>query len=241
MNATRRKPSRGSANESEAAYNQIKELILRGKVEPGEVVSILYFSHLLQIGRTPVTSACQRLEAEGMLSIIPKKGVLISPLTINDVRDLYEAREAIEVYIGERAFQNITASDTDELRQCIEKQKVMADRGDAFGFMKEDAYFHKYILQRYPNKTLLSLYDMMNDRIFIVGVMNSKSPARIRESIREHEEIVDAILASDRERFLKVLSKNILRGYYFMAGFSTPSQPVSMGAAGNLPSALPIY
>ena len=225
MNARRKSP-RSGANESEAAYIKIKELILRGKAEPGEIVSILYFSQLLKIGRTPVTSACQKLEAEGMLRILPKKGVLISPLTISDVRDLYEAREAIEVYVGERAFPNITASDTEELRQCIERQKEMAEREDAYGFMTEDAYFHKYILQRYPNQTLLNLYDMMNDRIFIVGVMNSKSPARIRESIREHEEIVDAIVASDKAHFLRVLSKNILRGYCFMAGIEMPERPV---------------
>ena len=204
-------------NESETAYVKIKELFLRGEIEPGEVVSILYFSQLLNIGRTPVTAACQKLETEGFLRIIPKKGVLITPLSISDVRDMYEAREAIELYIGERAFANITKEDIEDLENCILRQKKCEQNEDAFGFMKEDAYFHNCIMRRYQNRTLLSLYEMMTDRIFIVGVRNSKNPARMHESIEQHIEIVDCIRKKDKENFIKVLGANILRGYVSMA------------------------
>ena len=209
-----------SLNETENAYYRIKEMILSGQIDPGQIVSILYFSQQLQIGRTPVTGACQKLEAEGFLTILPKKGVLISPLTINDVRDLYEAREAIESYIGERAFDNITADDVEILKNCIEKQKECEKRHDAYGFMKEDNYFHLFILERYSNKTLLGLYKMMNDRIFIIGVQNSKKPNRIRAAIQEHNDMVAQIEKGDKAEFLRLLSDNILKGYYSFCAFT---------------------
>ena len=205
-----------ASSESENAYHQIKDLILRGKVEPGEFVSILYFADLLEVGRMPATIACQRLEVEGLLSIIPKKGVLITPLTINDVRDMYEAREAIELYMCERAFPNLTASDISALEDSISRQLICEKNEDAYGFMKEDTFFHRYILKRYPNATLLGLFDMMTDRIFIVGVKNTKNPKRMHSSIEEHKHIVACIKNGDLKGFLETISSNQMQGYVAM-------------------------
>lgn len=203
----------GKISDSDLAYNRIKEMIIRGQIEQGQVLSVLYFSELLNLGRMPVTIACQKLEVNGFLRIIPKQGVLISPITINDARDLYEAREAIEMYLAERAFANITAEDIVELEKSIARQEEFGAAGDAYGFMEEDTYFHRYILQRYPNRILIGMHHTMTDRIFLIGVHNSSNPARLQESIDNHKRQIACIKAGDKQGFLREVSANQVCGY----------------------------
>lgn len=208
------------ASASEQAYNRIKEMIIRGQIEQGQVLSVLYFVDLLNLGRTPITIACQKLQVDGFVRIIPKQGVLIEPITITDAQELYEAREAIELYLAERAFEHITEADVAILEESIQRQIERSNCGDAYGFMEEDTFFHRYIMERYPNKILMKMHHNMSDRIFLLGVKNSSNQKRLQESIENHRRQVQCIKAKDKQGFLQEVAANQISGYQFAASFS---------------------
>ena len=203
--------------DSDIAYERIKDMIIRGQVEQGEVVSVLYFSELLGLGRMPVTVACQKLEVDGFLQIIPKQGVLITPVSVNDARELYEARLAIETFMAEHAFDNLIDDDVRELEESIKRQEELCNIPDPYGFMEEDTKFHRYILERYPNSILMSMHHNMTDRIFFIGVKNSEHVSRMLQSIEDHKKMVAAIRNHNKEEFLSSVAANQISGLQFVA------------------------
>ncbi len=200
------------------AYQTIKDMIIRGQIEQGDVLSILYLADLLNIGRTPVTIACQRLECDGLVRIIPKQGVLINPMTVNDVRELYESRIAIEIFLADKAFEYFNKADIETLEASILRQHTLGEKEDAYGFMEEDTYFHRYIIGRYPNKTLMGMHHNLTDRIFLFGVRNSTNRTRLFQSIESHQRMVQALKEKDRNKFLAEIELNQMSGYIFNTG-----------------------
>lgn len=198
---------------TQIAYKIIKEKIVNGQLKQGEVISISAMAKKLNISRTPITYACQKLENDKFLTIAPKQGVIINTITINDAREIYELRAAIESYSAKRIFPNITEKDIDYLEDSYTKQVKAVEKKDIHLFMSEDINFHKYLLAKYENSHFFSIIDNLFDRAFLLGVESCKNPVRLKESLNEHRRIIDCILNNDKNSFVEEVEKNILNGY----------------------------
>ena len=203
-------------NHTEHAYKLIKEKIIKDEFKRNTVVSILSLADELNIGRTPVTIACKQLEHEGLLKIIPKRGVLINPLTADDVRELYESRIAIEIFLAGKAFNFISEKDIQVLEASVVKQKEYCEKRDPYAYIEEDTFFHRYILERYDNKILMHMHHNLSDRILLFGIRNSRSQERVLNAIATHEAIISAIKSQERTEFLKQLEFHFVSGYSFL-------------------------
>ncbi len=199
-------------NLSIKAYDEIKRRILSGELRQGQAISINAMADQLSISRTPVTNACQKLEYEKLLTIVPKQGVIINTISIEDACGIYELRAAIESYNAKRVMDMLTDEDTRILKQSIQKQAAAVEAGDARTFMDEDHFFHKYILGKNMNRELLSVIRQLYDRAYMLGIKNSLS-ARLTESIKEHRHIVEALERKDRQAFADAIEENILNGF----------------------------
>ena len=142
-------------NLSHIAYEKIKEKILSGELEQGKAFSINQMAEKLQISRTPVTNACQRLENEKLLKILPKQGAVINTISIETARGIYELRAAIESYNARKVFDLLSDSDIIYLEDSVLKQKEFSKDGKIKEFMDEDSAFHRYILEKNRNKELV--------------------------------------------------------------------------------------
>ena len=201
---------------TEHAYKMIKEKIIKGELKQNAVVSILSLADELNTGRTPVTIACKQLEYEGFMSIIPKQGVLINPLTADDVRELYESRIAIEVFLAGKAFSFLDSEDIRILKDSVLRQKIYCEQKDPYAFMEEDTFFHRHIIEKYDNKILMNMHNHLSDRILFFGIRNSKSQERTRSAIATHEILINAIESQERGEFLKQLEFHFVSGYSFL-------------------------
>lgn len=207
-----------SQNLSEEAYKAIKEKIVNGELKQGEVISISAMAEKLKISRTPVTNACQRLEFEKFLTIIPKLGVIINSITIDDAREIYELRAAIETYSAKRAFENITNEDIDYLKKSLEKQIEYINKKDIYNYMKEDTNFHKFLLTKYKNTQFFTILNTLFDRAFLIGMKSSESFDRLIATIKEHEKIILALEKKDKDAFVEAVEFNIINGYTSLTG-----------------------
>lgn len=136
---------------TEKAYRIIKNDILYGKFKQNEVISINALSDELGISRTPITNAFQKLELEDFVTVLPKQGVFVKPITITETREIYELRAAIETFSAKRAFDMINEENIEWLKESVKKQKKFLEDEDYQSFMVEDVDFHKYILEIYKN------------------------------------------------------------------------------------------
>jgi DNA-binding GntR family transcriptional regulator len=195
------------------AYVQIKEQIVSGRLKQGQVISISAMAKQLGISRTPLTYACQKLEHDKFLTIVPKQGVIVNTVTVTDAKEIYELRAAIEGYSASRSYNNFSVSDIDYLEKSLDKQLAAVEKHDIHAFMVEDNQFHKYILSKYENTQFLSLINTLYDRAFLLGLQSCQNPVRLQQCIQEHRNIIDALKDTNREAFLKSLDENILNGY----------------------------
>ncbi|MBP2642659.1 MAG: transcriptional regulator, GntR family with sensor domain containing protein [Firmicutes bacterium] len=203
---------------TQLAYKLIKEQLVSGQLKQGEVISISAMAKKLNISRTPVTYACQKLESDKFLNIVPKQGVIVKTITINDAREIYELRAAIESYAAKRGFANITENDINYLEDSYSKQVQAVGENDIYSFMLEDINFHKYLLTKYENSQFFSIVNNLFDRAFLLGVESCKNPLRLAESIKEHHRIIDCILRKDKTGFVDEVERNILNGYTSLTG-----------------------
>lgn len=213
MNIDNKEESNNLSSLTQIAYKIIKEKIVNGELKQGEIISISAMAKKLNISRTPITYACQKLEHDKFLTIAPKQGVIINTITINDAREIYELRAAIESYSAKRIFPNITQEDIDCLEDSYKRQVDAVEKNDIHLFMSEDIKFHKYLLSKYENSHFFSIIENLFDRAFLLGVESCKNPVRLKESLNEHRRIIDSILNNDKNSFVEEVEKNILNGY----------------------------
>ena len=201
-----------SKNLSQIAYEQIKEMILSGELKQGQAFSINAMTERLHISRTPITNACQRLESEKLLTILPKQGALVNTISIETACGIYELRAAIESYNAKRVFHLLDGSDVSLLETSIEHQKIHAASGNIKEFMDEDSAFHRHILEKNRNEEILSTINGLYDRAYMLGITNSKG-MRPNRSIEEHEKILDALKKKNVQAFADAIEENILNGF----------------------------
>ena len=205
-------------NLSEKAYMDIKEMILNGSLKQGEIISINSMTEILDISRTPITNACQKLEFEKFLTIVPKHGVIVNSITIDDAREIYELRAAIESYSAKRAFDKITQEDIEFLKDSLEIQRGHMESGNVYDFMKEDTNFHKFLLEKYNNSQFFSIVNTLYDRSFMASLESGEKLDRLSNNLKEHEDIINALENKDKEAFIDAIEVNILNGYINLTG-----------------------
>lgn len=198
-------------NLSLEAYNKIKEMILIGELKQGQAVSINAMADKLEVSRTPVTNACQRLEYERLLTIVPKQGVIINTISIEDACGIYELRAAIESYNAKKIVDSISSDDIKILQESINKQTTYAEARDRRSFMNEDTFFHRYLLNKNPNTEWSFVINPLYDRAYLLGIKNSTT-SRLLESIEEHKVILDALKRRDSQNLAASIESNILKG-----------------------------
>lgn len=199
-------------NLSTLAYEKIKHMILSGELQQGQAISINAMTETLQISRTPITNACQRLEYERLLTILPKQGVVINTISLEAACGIYELRAAIESHNAKRVLDQLTDNDIAVLQASVEKQAKYAKEGNCLAFMDEDTFFHRYILDKSVNYELLSVINQLYDRAYILGTKNIHG-SRMDQSIDEHRKILEAIEKKDRQGFADAIEDNILHGF----------------------------
>ncbi len=201
-----------ATNLSQTAYEQLKQMILSGELKQGQAFSINAMADKLQISRTPITNACQRLESEKLLTILPKQGALVNTISIETACGIYELRAAIESYNAKRVFDLLDETDIAYLEESMARQKDYDKAGRSKAFMDEDTAFHRHILEKNRNDEILSTINGLYDRAYMLGITNS-SGMRPAQSIAEHEKVLQALKCGNRQAFADAIEENILNGF----------------------------
>lgn len=198
---------------SQLAYHKIKEDIMEGIFKQGELISIAALSSHFEISRTPITIACQQLEYEGFLEILPKQGVIVKSVSLSEAREVYEVRAAIEPYCARKAFSNFKEEDIRFLEESYLRQEQAVFEKDSRAFMKEDLVFHQYLLSKAENARFLAILNGIYDRLYLIGVINLEGASRLRESLVEHRGIIECLIQRDHDGYVEQTERHISTCY----------------------------
>jgi DNA-binding GntR family transcriptional regulator len=195
-------------NHAEIAYERLKSAIVTLAIAPNTPLNEAIICEELGLGRTPVHQACHRLALEGLVQIVPRKGLLVPPLSVDDFLDLVGARRINEPACAALAAERITEAELEELATLVADSKRLAREGLA-GLIARDQRFHEIIATASRNRVCAGFVKNLNDRSARFWALSLSNNAHRAEAIEEHERIVDALERRDAKRAEQMMRDHI--------------------------------
>ena len=160
--STARTGSRVSLREQ--AYTTLKRRILNCELRPGETVTVSRLAVLLRMGRTPVSQAVDRLMLDGLVDVMPRKGVVVSPVSLDHLVQIIEVRLMNEGQAARWAAQNASRAHIRQMQENIRKMHKASAMRDVAELIALDSEFHKLIASAARNAILSDILGNLHDR-----------------------------------------------------------------------------
>ncbi len=179
------------------AYDDIKGRILSLELRPGQFLNEATLCELTGLGRMPVHQAIHRLQAEGLIEVIPRKGLVVRSDSLNDVLELLEARMAIEPNAAALAAERIGKDRIGELRALLARSRGLIARNQRAAYRVLDRAFHVAIVEGAGNRILAATMRPLHDRSDLIWGLRVMPDEALGITQREHEAVLGAIVARD--------------------------------------------
>jgi DNA-binding GntR family transcriptional regulator len=210
------------SNLSVDAYAFIKELFVNGdRYDPGDKISVEELSRELGVSRTPLWGAINRLEAEGIVEIVPRQGVYLINYDPERAIEIYIAREALEGMVARLAAERINPRQLASLRDSLDQQRECVKMGDTERYRAAAMDFHRQIVKIAKNQTLEKLLDSVYARMQAMRLQTKYFPTRLPETCDDHEQLLKAFETRDADKaehearqHIQALSAEIRRVLY---------------------------
>ena len=198
-------------NKNEIAYQKIKEMIFQEIITNNSGISENSLVEKLNMSRTPIRSALQRLNFEGIIRIVPNQGIIIQELSIEEAREKFDLRAAVELYIVKKTIDLVCEEDIDNLCDILHRQSVAYSKKDFYAFLKCDMEFHTYFLKYYKNKSMSDIMFNFRERFYTLSLrgLKKRNDRQMEEALKEHHDIVSALEKHDFVATINLVEKHI--------------------------------
>lgn len=195
---TAAKADAGRRSLREVAYDELRARIIGLELAPGTRLIERDLAEELAVSRIPLREAIQRLQRDGLVVVVPRRGAIVSPFTVDDVRDLFDVRESLEVLAARLAAERADSAGLEALAAQLDTARRATERRDKAAIAAANAGFHTRIVGLAANPLLESLLQPLEARTQWLFHLTNDRDAGVQ--CREHEELLDAIAAHDPER-----------------------------------------
>lgn len=202
----------------ERAYEVLREKIVTGQLEPGDRVSERALSLELNMSKTPVKAALERLEEQGFVSISPQRRAVVRALTDKEVADHYDLRIALESFVAARATGNLSEEVIAALTRNLSAQRrITSGRVDLDAWVKADYEFHWTLVNAIGNQEIERILNVQRDRLYrLVASIARLDPAVPPISYREHVQIFDLVRVGRVSEAIKAVIAHLEHGRNFL-------------------------
>lgn len=177
------------------AYDEIKRKIVTCEYAPNTLLNEELLREELHVSRTPIRDALSRLEQKGLITILPKKGIMVSSLSINDINMVFEVRMMYEPYALLHYGSRIPYSVLTHSYELLSDLDAMSED---WAFFQADDAFHAAVVQAIGNRFPLQTYEWIQDQNLRFRVMTGQTSApRLEDTSKEHTRILEACLKKD--------------------------------------------
>jgi DNA-binding GntR family transcriptional regulator len=203
-----KKPHDSSVLLGDVAYGRIRDAIVANELKPGDRVSEYKVAEWLNISRTPAREGLRRLEAEGFLTAVPRRGLVVASVDDEALYELYAAREVLEGGAAAMAARNATEAEVAALQQMVAAESAMTDSPEMM--FEHNRLFHQFIYRaarnRYLTKYLQSIYDTL---AATRSISTMRIAARREAVLVEHRALVAAIAGRDEAAARRTAAEHV--------------------------------
>lgn len=197
--AGRKRSAAGGKVLSEVAYEQLKGKLLSAQYVPGQFLQETQIATDLSLGRTPVNQALHRLQQEGLLEIIPRKGILVRADSLSEIHLALEVRTLVEPYLAAACAERVDDQKVAELDRINGEYEAARAAGDKGRLMEIDRELHYKIAEIAGNKLLTDFLRTVHERMSRIWFLPLWEFHDFSKTAREHDTVLDAIRARDPE------------------------------------------
>lgn len=193
----------------DVVFNTLRQAILRGELKPGERLMEIQLANKLGVSRTPIREAIRKLELEGLVLMIPRKGAEVAEITEKSLRDVLEVRRALEELAVQLVCEKITEEEIEELKAAAREFENVLKDGDITKIAEADVRFHDVIYMATDNQKLIQLLNNLREQMYRFRVEYLKREEVRPQLLAEHEEIIATIERREKATATKVVCEHI--------------------------------
>lgn len=184
----------------DVVFNTLRKAILTGQLKPGERLMEVHLANRLGVSRTPIREAIRKLELEGLVIMIPRRGAEVAQITEKSLNDVLEVRRALDVLSVELACERITEEEMAALKKACDDFERATKGKDASVIARADVALHDIIVQATGNQRLQQLVNNLSEQMYRYRFVYIKDESQHEKLVTEHKEIYESILNRDKER-----------------------------------------
>lgn len=193
---------------SDKAYQLIRHKIITLDLPPLSAIDEQALMENLQLGRTPIREALQRLAAEGLVFLAPRRGMFVADISLTDLQKVFELRMVLEGFCARLVAKRATAEQLDQMESLV-KAIDQASNGDAKCLMDIDEQFHELLYQASDNEFLADSLRRLHALSFRIWHLVLDRLDDVQEAMEQHVAITHALRARDGQQAEKLLQHHI--------------------------------
>lgn len=181
----------------DVVFHTLRRAILTGQLKPGERLMEIHLAKELGVSRTPVREAIHKLELEGLVTMIPRRGAMVAQISEKGLKDVLEVRRALDVFCAELACDRMSSEEETALKEACKNFEDATKTKDATVIASADVAFHDIIINSTGNERLISTINNLAEQIYRYRFEYIKDESQHKRLIEEHRALLDAILLKD--------------------------------------------
>ena len=191
-------------------FETLRKAIVSGDIKPGERLMEVSLANQMGVSRTPVREAIRRLEAEGLVTMIPRKGTHVSELSVKDIMDVLEVRTVLDKLATDLAAKRMQPSQLKALENAHKQYIACVEKNNMEGAIKKDVEFHDIIYASSGNPRLIAVAGSLREHIYRFRVIYLSGGDLVAENVlNEHEEILAALKEAQSDTASILAEKHI--------------------------------
>ena len=193
----------------EVIFNTIREAIIMGELKPGQRLMEVHLAEKMGVSRTPVREAIRKLELEGLVNMVPRKGAHVAGLSTKDIMDVLEVRASLDSLATGLCAQRIKDEELAELEHIHTQFIKYVGKDNLQGSIKKDVEFHDIIYRASRNDKLIQIANNLREQVHRFRVIYMKDYSSFYDIIEEHKKILDSIKAKDSDGAMSAAKNHI--------------------------------
>lgn len=177
----------------DVVFNTLRQAILKGELEPGERLMEIQLADRLGVSRTPIREAIRKLELEGLVLMIPRKGAEVAKISEKNLRDVLEVRRSLEELAIELACKRMTDEDMENLESAQAAFRQAIETGDPMTIAETDEAYHDIIYNGTGNNKLMQILNNLREQMYRYRLEYIKDEDKRQNLLAEHSHILSAI------------------------------------------------
>lgn len=183
----------------DVVFNTLRQAILTGELKPGERLMEIHLANRLGVSRTPIREAIRKLELEGLVTMIPRRGAEVAQITEKSMNDVLEVRRAMDALCVELACERISPEELDSLKRACEGFEQAVKTKDVKKIAQADVALHDIIVKATGNQRLVQLVNNLSEQMYRYRFEYIKDTSQHSRLIEEHRIIYESIVKKDKE------------------------------------------